>query len=255
MKKFLFTLVGILFTGVCFAQDIIVQKDGSTIQAKILKVDKTKVEYKRFDNQNGPTYTIETKDLQVINYQNGTKDTFVSPNYDPSIVTNENATQYSKDKDLLTLYDNLKKNVMAPDMMYKKGKRMKVAGFVVGGTLLVGGLVSVIIGATQDKYVYENLYAEHNIIYLDGYSKYKDERAIYFYVGYGLMAGGVAVGIPLVLKGNSLIRKSREHVQAQSVISKDINFGNGSTLNLGIDAMSTNSSYIITPGIGIRYNF
>ena len=93
-----------LITSVCCAQDIIVKKDGGTIQAKVIEVGKYELKYKKFDNQDGPTYTISTQELQSINYENGTKDSFVSPNYNPNIVTNETATQYSNDNELLALY-------------------------------------------------------------------------------------------------------------------------------------------------------
>lgn len=253
MKRLFFTLVSILITSICFAQDIIVQKDGSTIQAKILKVTQSSVEYKKFDNQNGPTYTISTKDLQCINYENGTKDTFVSPDYNPNIVTNETATQFSNDNELLDIYKNRNKKIKTPEMLYKKGKRMKVAGYVVGGTLIAAGIVSVIIGVSEDKYEYEYLYAGDNLIHHKKYAN--DGRDKYFYIGSGAMAVGAAVGVPLIIKGSSLQKKSREQISSVSAISHDINFNNGSSLNLGIDVLSNNFAYIKTPGIGVRYNF
>ena len=59
-----------------FAQDVIVKKDGSTILAKVNKVGTKEIEYKKWNNLNGPIYTIPVVDLLSINYQNGEKDTF-----------------------------------------------------------------------------------------------------------------------------------------------------------------------------------
>ena len=40
------------------AQDIIVKRDGSEIKANVTKVTSTEVEYKKFGNPSGPTYTL-----------------------------------------------------------------------------------------------------------------------------------------------------------------------------------------------------
>ncbi len=74
------------------AQDVIVKKDGSTILSKIIKVGETEVEYKKFKNQQGPTYTISTSNIQAINYENGDKDTFESSSNNQTI---ESATEAS----------------------------------------------------------------------------------------------------------------------------------------------------------------
>ena len=58
------------------AQDLIVKKDGSVIQAKVTKIGTTEVEYKKWNNQDGPQYSIAVADILAINYQNGEKETF-----------------------------------------------------------------------------------------------------------------------------------------------------------------------------------
>lgn len=58
------------------AQDLIVKKDGSVIQAKVTKIGTSEVEYKKWSNQNGPQYSIAVADILAINYQNGEKETF-----------------------------------------------------------------------------------------------------------------------------------------------------------------------------------
>ena len=80
MKKILSTTILLMIATIASAQDVIVKKDGSTILSKIIKVGETEVEYKKFKNQQGPTYTISTSNIQAINYENGDKDTFESSN-------------------------------------------------------------------------------------------------------------------------------------------------------------------------------
>lgn len=76
MKRFIFSLAAVLATTISFAQDVIVKKDGSLIQAKITKIASHEVEYKKWSYLEGPSYTIPTVDILAINYQNGDKETF-----------------------------------------------------------------------------------------------------------------------------------------------------------------------------------
>ena len=69
-------LVAMLLPLSAFGQDVIVKKDGSTILSKVLEVNIDNIKYKKFSNQNGPTYTISKSDLLSINYENGEKDDF-----------------------------------------------------------------------------------------------------------------------------------------------------------------------------------
>ena len=59
------------------AQDKIYKNDdGAVIEAKVTKVNDRAITYKRFNNQDGPDYTIAKKDVNRIVYQNGTTDVF-----------------------------------------------------------------------------------------------------------------------------------------------------------------------------------
>lgn len=57
MKKILFFIL-LIYSANVSAQDVIVKKDGSTIITKVLEVNIADIKYKKFSNQNGPTYTI-----------------------------------------------------------------------------------------------------------------------------------------------------------------------------------------------------
>ncbi len=58
------------------AQDIIITKDAQKISAKISEVGEVEVKYKKFDNLEGPVYTMKKADISSIVYENGTVDVF-----------------------------------------------------------------------------------------------------------------------------------------------------------------------------------
>ena len=77
IPRFLSCLTAALLTGAAAeAQDMVVMKDGTVVQAKVTKVGHDEVEYRKWNNQDGPLYTVKVADLLAINYQNGEKDTF-----------------------------------------------------------------------------------------------------------------------------------------------------------------------------------
>lgn len=74
MKKIL--LVSFILSG-CLAaqaQDVITQRDAQQIEANVLKVGKSTIEYKRADNPDGPVYVIPARKVFMIQYRNGSRD-------------------------------------------------------------------------------------------------------------------------------------------------------------------------------------
>lgn len=61
----LFSLfVSIILCGITlnsFSQDVIILSNGNEIEAKIVKVGNTEIEYKKWSNQDEPTYTEQKK--------------------------------------------------------------------------------------------------------------------------------------------------------------------------------------------------
>ena len=58
------------------AQDVITLKDGSEINALVQEIGTDEVKYKKWDNKNGPNYTMKKSEIFMIKYQNGSKDVF-----------------------------------------------------------------------------------------------------------------------------------------------------------------------------------
>lgn len=69
-------MLGLCLTSSVYAQDVIVLKDGSSVLSKVLEVNASEVKYKKWANQDGPTYTSNKAEILSINYQNGEKDNF-----------------------------------------------------------------------------------------------------------------------------------------------------------------------------------
>lgn len=74
MKRLIFIIASILLGQAVCAQDIIQKKDATEIQAKVLKITDTEIEYQRWDNPDGPIYTIPAEEVFTITYQNGSKE-------------------------------------------------------------------------------------------------------------------------------------------------------------------------------------
>lgn len=77
MRKFiLLTIATIFFIASATAQDIIVFRDTNEVAAKVTAIAQDNVSYKRWDNLDGPVYTVNKADVFYIKYQNGLKDIF-----------------------------------------------------------------------------------------------------------------------------------------------------------------------------------
>lgn len=70
-KGFLLIIIALGFVKIADAQDVIVKKDGTTIESKVTKITSMEVEYKKWSNIDGPVYTIDKEEVAQIKYQNG----------------------------------------------------------------------------------------------------------------------------------------------------------------------------------------
>jgi len=77
MKRFiiLIPLFLLLFSDL-FSQDTIFIKDNNFVVSKVTEILPDYVKYKRFDNLNGPDYTVNKTDVLKIVYRNGSVDKF-----------------------------------------------------------------------------------------------------------------------------------------------------------------------------------
>ena len=95
MKRILIVLVTLCSVVSAFAQDLITKKDGTDIKAKITEVNTDNVKYKRSDNLNGPTYTINKSEILMIIYGNGMREIFNTEEEAPAQPKREPSQQAS----------------------------------------------------------------------------------------------------------------------------------------------------------------
>ena len=74
------------------AQDVILKKDNTTVLSKVIEVTSTEIKYKKWSNQDGPTYSIDRSEVSSINYENGEVESFSVFNNQ----TNNNQPQVQK---------------------------------------------------------------------------------------------------------------------------------------------------------------
>lgn len=96
MKNYnLFVKVFVLSIVLCtalntYAQDMIIKKDNEVIKAKILEVGNTEIKYKLFDAPDGPTLTINKREVKTmkIHSENGKGDKVMNIEDDPMSIGN-----------------------------------------------------------------------------------------------------------------------------------------------------------------------
>ena len=75
MNRILIILLSLMCINVC-AQDIITTKQGEEIEAKVVKIATTEIEYKKWSNVEGPSYILQKNQVFMIKFQNGEKEVF-----------------------------------------------------------------------------------------------------------------------------------------------------------------------------------
>lgn len=80
MKRFeVFCIISILmliFPATIFSQDTIFFTKQSPLVVKVTEIENTKVKYRKFENLEGPVYSVEKSEIASIHYKNGTVDSF-----------------------------------------------------------------------------------------------------------------------------------------------------------------------------------
>lgn len=205
------------------AQDIIVKKDGTVIKAKVTKVSSNEIEYKKFENIDGPTYAVNVSELLSVTYQNGETEKFSAAEQPQSLVINTDVYQGPQVSDVQLLAMS-----RANEKMYNKGKRLVVIGSVVGGSMILGCATLVIAGE------------------IDG----SDKGIAGFVVG---VTGG-AIGIPLVCVGLNKMKKAKR-IDVMSLYEYNIPLGSNTMMTANVNLMKDNMTRQYAPGLGVNINF
>lgn len=159
MKRFIFSLLIVLCSIGAFAQDVIILTDGNSIEAKVLKVNNSEIEYKKWNNLDGPVYTLNVNMITTIRYMNGEEESYSLPQETSSdqkelLKYHKYNKVYLKDK-LLTsqeIENILKTNCPTAYDNYMSGmkKREVASNLRVAG---IGALaVSIVLYLNDDLY-------------------------------------------------------------------------------------------------------
>lgn len=227
MKHLLFLML--FCCAVCAsAQDVIVKKDGSTVVCRVLEVKSSEVIYKLWTAQNGSNYVMDLSLVSSINYESGKKESFseiMENKYSP--YNQNNGERQINDNSLLMMDRSSKVNP-------KKAKRLKIAGYTVGGAITVTGATLLTFSCMN---------AGHR-------------AEMCFYTSGVLIPLGVVIAIPCLWKGYKMTREYKK-VQSYALFQQDFNFKNGSSITPSIDMLKYTDKGFNTQtiGLGLSYNF
>lgn len=153
LNRLFATLFLLCIAGMAIAQDVIVMKDQSTIMSKVLEITSTEIKYKKWNNQDGPTYSINRSEVVSINYENGEVENFskaTQTSQDPQpqqVQLPKSYMKYGGSNGRLYLNDRIltdnEVHSLLDDQSYQrylKGRMLVKTGFVldvVGGASLL----------------------------------------------------------------------------------------------------------------------
>ena len=230
--KHFFIFTALILTSInLFAQDIITKRNGEEIAAKVLNINDKEINYIKWSNMDGPTYTIVLSEVFMIKYENGEKDVFEQDKkqsqtqteieFTPQINTTEEfATQLSRNNiDFLTRQDLL-----------KRAKRCKGWGKGLGITILVGGTIGGILGGVSD---------------------WSTGAAIGYFCGVGVLT--IIPAAILVTKGNRLETEAYK-IKVTSLPIKKVQIGDVH-LESNINLMSFQNNKQHALGLGAKILF
>lgn len=131
----------VLCTSTAFAQDVIHKKDGTKVEAKILSVNEDYVEFKRWNNQQGPTFAISIEKVFKIVYSNGDVDVFDEPVEKPAQQPQTTSSQVTSNdmSDAILLSRIADLEAKAKHINAVGNWVETISGFaVLGGTVAIG---------------------------------------------------------------------------------------------------------------------
>lgn len=223
------------------AQDIITTNDDTSFAAKVIEITPETVKYKKFNNLEGPLYTIPVKDIKVITYENGTKEVF-NKTATPKAETTTPQTQSSATttpSPAMSNYQNMMTNQHQSDARLleissfkpyadKLDSRARVCRWVawIGGLGLVSAGVSFMFKGSD-------------------WNSYMAATSIFTIIGIGWCIG-------FNMAANNLNKKAREIRRATLVENTIFQSGNN-RLNAGIDLLSDRSQHAL--GVGLSFTF
>lgn len=232
--KFLSVVVLAMFSVIAHAQDVIVKKDGNTITSKVTEITSTEIKYKKFSNQNGPTYTIGKNEVNYINYENGEREQ-MNTSISNINTTTANTQSIVQSQDALNPSDAYLLKQFKLDPYSKKAKALKKIAFIGGGALVATGIICIALNRSGDDY--------------------EDGNDFWIY-GTIAASAGIVLGTSCLIASN--IQKKKAEYYAHNIIPlmqmKLLN-SKQAALYANIDMFNDNITHKKALGLGFHFNF
>lgn len=120
MKKIIFIALTLIFSiTLGYSQDIITKTTSEKIQAKVIEVTASEIKYKKFDNPNGPNYSMGKSEIAKIRYENGTEDVFDNG----AVMLDENILKISRENPIELTKRGNKVFIEIPDEPSRAGEK------------------------------------------------------------------------------------------------------------------------------------
>lgn len=232
--KFLSVVVLAMFSFIAHAQDVIVKKDGNTITSKVTEITSSEIKYKKFSNQNGPTYTIGKNEVNYINYENGEREQ-MNTSISNINTTTANTQSIVQSQDALNPSDAYLLKQFKLDPYSKKAKALKKIAFIGGGALIATGIICIALNRSGDDY--------------------EDGNDFWIY-GTIAASAGIVLGTSCLIASN--IQKKKAEYYAHNIIPlmqmKLLN-SKQAALCANIDMFNDNITHKKALGLGFHFNF
>lgn len=232
--KFLSVVVLAMFSFIAHAQDVIVKKDGNTITSKVTEITSSEIKYKKFSNQNGPTYTIGKNEVNYINYENGEREQ-MNTSISNINTTTANTQSIVQSQDALNPSDAYLLKQFKLDPYSKKAKALKKIAFIGGGALVATGIICIALNRSGDDY--------------------EDGNDFWIY-GTIAASAGIVLGTSCLIASN--IQKKKAEYYAHNIIPlmqmKLLN-SKQAALCANIDMFNDNITHKKALGLGFHFNF
>lgn len=186
--------------GNAVSQDVILKKDNTTILSKVLEINSTEIKYKKWSNQEGPTYSISRSEVSRINYQNGDVDKFTenvvtAPTPQPNVVVPVTTQEPVSAQEVQTPQPQPEPKPEKPKSPYSRSRTQ----------------FSIIGGASFPMGQFGKFSESHNSLYdyCAPFQLFAEALGTYDEVGMGAanigFSGSLALHFPCYVKGKSIV--------------------------------------------------
>ena len=248
MKKLIFIAIMVMsFNGLIQAQDLIINRNGEDLQAKVLEITQTEVKYKKSDNLTGPTYILPKSDILMIRYENGTNEVFAQPENQATTDERSISTNIQPNMPYKYYKDMYNHRLYVP--RYDDPYNPFVSGLC---SFFIPGLGQMIAGETGRGLGYLGGYVGCNLLFVIGTNSvaYGDDSfgAIAILAGF---TGMITVQICSIVDGVRVAKKKNMYLRDVRNNTSSINF----SINPYVETVSIGNELVTPVGLSLKISF